>query len=249
MLCIAGVVFTVACARASWPGDRAPRRPRRETLRGFDVVFGYQTSWLLMFGDYSRYSTIWTRRQAMAVFAGLGLTALWFIPLGLVASTIARSSDPGAMVQALGLGWWGGDSRRARHADDELREHLHVGARAEESAAGDTGPDRASGSSAASAPPSACCRRRGSTRLANFTLLLAGCSSRSVVCCSRTSSSARTSNLLRRCTPMRRVDRRARACGQLRACRPGLPEPSRSTCRSRSEASCPVLPCRSLSTC
>ena len=27
-----------------------------DVLRGFDVVFGYQTSWLLMFGDYSRYS-------------------------------------------------------------------------------------------------------------------------------------------------------------------------------------------------
>ena len=33
---------------------------------------------------------------------------MWFIPLGLVASTIAGSSDPGAMVQALHLGWWGG---------------------------------------------------------------------------------------------------------------------------------------------
>jgi purine-cytosine permease-like protein len=43
----------------------------------------------------------------MAVLAGLGLTALWFIPLGLIASTVAGSSDPGAMVYRLGLGWWG----------------------------------------------------------------------------------------------------------------------------------------------
>jgi purine-cytosine permease-like protein len=106
MLFVAGVIFTVACARASWPGILAPPASARQTLRGFDVVFGYQTSWLLMFGDYSRYSRS-GRQAGLAALAGLGLTALWFIPLGLVASTIARSSDPGAMVEALGLGWWG----------------------------------------------------------------------------------------------------------------------------------------------
>jgi purine-cytosine permease-like protein len=60
-----------------------------------------------MFGDYSRYSKK-GRDAGIAVFAGLALTALWFIPLGLFASTIAGSSDPGAMVDRLGLGWWGG---------------------------------------------------------------------------------------------------------------------------------------------
>ena len=107
LLGVSGVIFTVACLRAPWPGIVAPAASLGDGLRGFDVVFGYQTSWLLMFGDYSRYSRS-GRQAGVAVFAGLGLTALWFIPLGLVASTIARSSDPGVMVQALGLGWWGG---------------------------------------------------------------------------------------------------------------------------------------------
>ena len=106
-LFIAGVVFTVACLRAEWPADAVPRASAADALRGFDVVFGYQTSWLLMFGDYPRYSRS-GRAAGLAVFAGLGLTALWFIPLGLLSSVISRSSDPGVMVTALGLGWWGG---------------------------------------------------------------------------------------------------------------------------------------------
>jgi purine-cytosine permease-like protein len=107
LLAVAGVVFTVACLRAQWPGIAAGATAPGDAARGFDVVFGYQTSWLLMFGDYSRYSKS-GKAAGVAVFAGLGLTALWFVPLGLVASTIARSSDPGVMVEALGLGWWGG---------------------------------------------------------------------------------------------------------------------------------------------
>ena len=107
LLGVSGVVFTLACLRAEWPGLPPASSAIGDRLRAFDVVFGYQTSWLLMFGDYSRYSKS-GRQAAVAVFAGLGLTALWFIPLGLMASTIARSADPGVMVQALGLGWWGG---------------------------------------------------------------------------------------------------------------------------------------------
>ncbi len=107
LLGVSGVVFTIACLRAPWPGLPPSSGQWSDALRGFDVVFGYQTSWLLMFGDYSRYSKN-GRTAGVAVFGGLGLTALWFIPLGLVASTVAHSSDPGAMVQALGLGWWGG---------------------------------------------------------------------------------------------------------------------------------------------
>lgn len=107
LLGVSGIVFTLACLRAPWPGLPAASASTGDVVRGFDVVFGYQTSWLLMFGDYSRYSRS-GRAAAMAVFGGLGLTALWFIPLGLIASTIARSADPGMMVTALGLGWWGG---------------------------------------------------------------------------------------------------------------------------------------------
>ena len=107
LLGVAGVVFTVACLRAPWPGLPPASGGVSDGLRAFDVVFGYQTSWLLMFGDYSRYSKS-GRASALAVFGGLGVTALWFIPLGLVASTMAGSSDPGVMVEALHLGWWGG---------------------------------------------------------------------------------------------------------------------------------------------
>lgn len=106
LLAVSGIVFTVACLRATWPGLPSTSSAGA-AIRGFDVVFGYQTSWLLMFGDYSRYTRS-GRAAGIAVFAGLGLTALWFIPLGFVASTIAHSSDPGVMVHDLGLGWWGG---------------------------------------------------------------------------------------------------------------------------------------------
>ncbi len=107
LLGLSGVVFTAACLRAPWPTVERPALHAADLVRGFDVVFGYQTSWLLMFGDYSRYSRS-GRQASIAVFLGLALTALWFIPLGLVASTIAASSDPGTMVERLGIGWWGG---------------------------------------------------------------------------------------------------------------------------------------------
>ena len=72
-------------------------------LRGLDVVVGYQISWILMFADYSRY-TASAARSAVAVFLGLALTSLWFMPLGLLAARAAGSPDPGAMLTALGLG-------------------------------------------------------------------------------------------------------------------------------------------------
>ncbi len=75
-------------------------------LRGLDVVVGYQVSWILMFADYSRY-TRGEGRSALAVFLGLGVSSLWFMPLGLLAARAAGSSDPGAMMAALGLGAFG----------------------------------------------------------------------------------------------------------------------------------------------
>jgi len=72
-------------------------------LRGLDVVVGYQISWILMFADYSRYPAS-AAASAAAVFLGLALTSLWFMPLGLLAARAAGSPDPGAMLTALGLG-------------------------------------------------------------------------------------------------------------------------------------------------
>lgn len=75
-------------------------------LRGLDVVVAYQVSWILMFADYSRY-TASASRGAVAVFLGLALTSLWFMPVGLIAAQAAGSGDPGSMLAALGVAAWG----------------------------------------------------------------------------------------------------------------------------------------------
>jgi purine-cytosine permease-like protein len=107
LLVISGIVFTVACLRLPWPSLPETAPPGATMiLRGLDVVAGYQVSWLLMFADYPRYVGS-GRRAGLAVFAGLALAALWFMPLGVIASVIAESADPGAMVHAVGIGWWG----------------------------------------------------------------------------------------------------------------------------------------------
>lgn len=107
LLFISGIALTIACLRATWPATTSDGATVAQALRGFDVSFGYQTTWLLMFADYSRYSQS-PRKSSIAVFAGLAITALWFMPLGLIASMAAKSNDPGTMVFTLGLGWWGG---------------------------------------------------------------------------------------------------------------------------------------------
>ena len=106
ILLLSGAVFTVACLRAPVPAWPAGPVPAADIVRGLDVVAGYQVSWLLMFADYPRYVRS-ARAAGIAAFLGLALTALWFMPLGLVASALAQSADPGDMVFTLGLGWWG----------------------------------------------------------------------------------------------------------------------------------------------
>lgn len=105
LLVIVAVVFTIACLNAS---SVAPPSPTGQLtwLRGFDVVVAYQASWILMFADYSRYTKS-VRGSVSAVFAGLALTSLWMMPLGVLAARAAGSSDPGAMVGAVGLGTLG----------------------------------------------------------------------------------------------------------------------------------------------
>jgi NCS1 family nucleobase:cation symporter-1 len=72
-------------------------------LRGLDVVVGYQSSWMLMFADYSRYTRS-PARSAVAVYLGLGLTSFWLMSLGALGAGVVGSSDPGAIVAAAGLG-------------------------------------------------------------------------------------------------------------------------------------------------
>jgi len=106
LLLVSGAVFTIAIARAPWPASSVGAVLPAEVFRGLDVVAGYQVSWLLMFADYPRFVRS-AGGARIAVFLGLALTALWFMPLGLIASMTAGSADPGAMVYAVGIGWWG----------------------------------------------------------------------------------------------------------------------------------------------
>ena len=108
LLLVVGCVITWAVAKAppnlmALASAPAPSNP---WLRGFDIVVGYQVSWILMFADFSRYTKS-ERASAMAVFLGLLLTSLWMMPLGLSAARVAASADPGAMMDAVGLGWAG----------------------------------------------------------------------------------------------------------------------------------------------
>jgi purine-cytosine permease-like protein len=108
LLLLVGCVITWAVVQAppnlvALAGRPAPSNP---WFHGFDIVVGYQVSWILMFADFSRYTRS-ERASAMAVFLGLLLTSLWMMPLGLSAARVAASADPGAMMAAIGLGWAG----------------------------------------------------------------------------------------------------------------------------------------------
>jgi purine-cytosine permease-like protein len=103
LLAIVGAVLTVACLRLPSGVLWTPGSGGVSWLGGFDIVVGYQVSWVLMFADYSRYTPS-GRRAGAAVFLGLALTSLWLMPLGVIAARAAASSDPGAMLQALKLG-------------------------------------------------------------------------------------------------------------------------------------------------
>lgn len=83
------------------PADAALAAPSLATL--FDVVVGYQVSWLLMFADYSRF-TANGRTSARAVFLGLALTAIWLMPMGWRLAQQAGSADPGAMLATADAG-------------------------------------------------------------------------------------------------------------------------------------------------
>jgi len=106
VMAIAGIALTYAALTLAHQAPQALQAPKApDLLWGLDVVIGYQVSWLLMFADYSRYTRS-GRAAAVAVWAGLALPAFWLMPLGLTLAQIAGSADPGAMLAALGQGWW-----------------------------------------------------------------------------------------------------------------------------------------------
>jgi cytosine permease len=97
---------------ASLLGHPLPEEPAAAAgtaawLRGFDLVVGYQVSWLLMFADYSRYTPS-EPRAGWAVFLSLAVTSFAFMTLGLLGGRIAGSADPADMLGSLGWSRLGG---------------------------------------------------------------------------------------------------------------------------------------------
>jgi len=103
LLFLVGGVLTFALLHLPAAVTAAPGNGSMTAVRGLDVVIGYQVSWLLVFGDYPRYTRS-PKKAAAAVFLGLALTSLWFLPLGFVAARAAGSTNPGAMLAAAGIG-------------------------------------------------------------------------------------------------------------------------------------------------
>ncbi len=101
-----GGVLTYACLRLPAAVTASPGDGSMPAVRGLDVVAGYQVSWLLVFGDYPRYTRS-PAKAAGAVFLALAATSLWFFPLGFACARAAGSTNPGAMLAAAGLGGLG----------------------------------------------------------------------------------------------------------------------------------------------
>jgi NCS1 family nucleobase:cation symporter-1 len=101
MLAVA-VLLTIACVRHVADATALPHMAMNPA-RAFDVVIGYQVSWILMFADFSRYTRS-ARGSAVAVFTALAATSIWIMPLGAVAARTAGDIDPGAMLDGVGLG-------------------------------------------------------------------------------------------------------------------------------------------------
>lgn len=101
LMVVAGAVLAYLAAQAigSVPSSE-PALPL-PMWQALDLVIAYQVSWILMFADYSRYSAS-PRGSAIAVFASLSLTSVLGMALGALLCAISGSTDPGAMLSALG---------------------------------------------------------------------------------------------------------------------------------------------------
>jgi NCS1 family nucleobase:cation symporter-1 len=101
LMLVAGVflAWLASGALGSVPTAQAPAG--LSMWQALDVVIAYQVSWILMFADYSRYSRS-PARAGLSVFASLSLTSILCMALGALLCAISGSTDPGAMLAALG---------------------------------------------------------------------------------------------------------------------------------------------------
>jgi NCS1 family nucleobase:cation symporter-1 len=72
-----------------------------DLLLGFDLVVGYQVSWLLMFADYARYTRS-PRRSGAAVLLALASTSVAVMTIGVLGARASGSTDPADMLAAVG---------------------------------------------------------------------------------------------------------------------------------------------------
>jgi len=100
MVVAAGVLAYLAVSALNSVREKPPSTSLSMWL-AFDLVIAYQISWILMFADYSRYSPS-PARSGLAVFASLSLTSILGMGLGALLCALSSSTDPGAMLGALG---------------------------------------------------------------------------------------------------------------------------------------------------
>jgi NCS1 family nucleobase:cation symporter-1 len=101
LMLIAGLAVAYLAMGALGSGSYAPPSTTLSTWQALDLVIAYQVSWLLMFADYSRY-TASPSQSGISVFACLSITSILSMALGALLCAISGSTDPGAMLGALG---------------------------------------------------------------------------------------------------------------------------------------------------
>jgi len=98
---VAGAVLAWLALAAIGDVPKAAAPATLSMWQALDLVITYQVSWILMFADYSRYSAS-PGKSGAAVFAALSLTSILGMALGALLCAISGSTDPGAMLAALG---------------------------------------------------------------------------------------------------------------------------------------------------
>ncbi len=101
LMLVAGVILAFLALGIAGSVPEASAVPPTPMWLALDLVIAYQVSWILMFADYSRYGPS-PRRSGLAVFASLSLTSILGMSLGALLGAVSGSTDPGAMLAALG---------------------------------------------------------------------------------------------------------------------------------------------------